>query len=111
MHYGEQIRTARELAGLSQSELGRQIGVSLRTIGNWERGATIPQSSNARLRYALRDTWPGDDVAAIGPDDDTILFSLPRDALEGLSDLEIDEIQATARAKALQAVREIKGSR
>lgn len=50
---GEQIRDLREQRGLTQSELGQLVGVSMRTIGNWERGETIPRSREGRIRAAL----------------------------------------------------------
>lgn len=52
---GEQIRAARERAGLTQEELGRRLGVSMRTVGNWERGQTVPRNRMAALEAALRD--------------------------------------------------------
>ena len=39
---GERIRLARLQAGLTQKELGSQIGVSTVTISDWERGVTQP---------------------------------------------------------------------
>lgn len=50
---GDEIRRARERAGMTQEELGAVIGVSLRTIGNWERGQTVPRNRAAALRAAL----------------------------------------------------------
>ena len=40
--YAERIRTLRIRAGLSQQELGRQLGVSAVAVGKWERGQTQP---------------------------------------------------------------------
>lgn len=50
---GDEIRDARERLGLTQSELGQMVGVSMRTIGNWERGETPPTLRQARLREVL----------------------------------------------------------
>jgi transcriptional regulator with XRE-family HTH domain len=58
---GEQIRAARERAALTQSQLGERIGVSLRTVGNWERGESIPRNKEAVLRAALADHLPDED--------------------------------------------------
>lgn len=52
---GEQIRAAREAAGLTQQELGDLVGSSLRTVGNWERGVTNPRSKAAAIRRVLGD--------------------------------------------------------
>ena len=40
--YAERIRALRILAGFSQQELGRQLGVSAVAVGKWERGQTQP---------------------------------------------------------------------
>lgn len=50
---GKQIRDARNQAGWSQEYLGDLLGVSMRTVGNWERGATAPQSREPELRRLL----------------------------------------------------------
>ena len=39
---GERIRLARQQAGLTQKQLGVQIGVSAVAISDWERGVTQP---------------------------------------------------------------------
>lgn len=40
--YAERIRALRQRAGMSQQELGRQLGVSAVAVGKWERGQTQP---------------------------------------------------------------------
>lgn len=40
--YGDKIRMMRLNAGLSQQELGSQLGVSAVAVGKWERGQTQP---------------------------------------------------------------------
>lgn len=50
---GTEIRNARERAGLTQEELGELVGVSGRTVGNWERGKSIPRNKLAKLRVVL----------------------------------------------------------
>lgn len=51
---GEEIRVARERAGLTQAELAALVGVAPRTVGNWERGENPPGKNLARLRDILR---------------------------------------------------------
>lgn len=46
---GDRLRKAREAAGLNQYEMGDALGVSHKTIGNYERGRTRIQ------RLALRE--------------------------------------------------------
>lgn len=53
MTTGDDIRTARQRAGLTQAELAQQIGVSMRTVGNWERGDTPPNRYAARINAVL----------------------------------------------------------
>jgi transcriptional regulator with XRE-family HTH domain len=49
--FGDRVRKARELAGLTQSELADALGVSRKTIANYEAGATEP---NRPLTFAGR---------------------------------------------------------
>lgn len=46
---GDEIRAARERTGLTQEQLALMANVSLRTVGNWERGQTVPRSRAAML--------------------------------------------------------------
>ena len=43
-HLGDTIRRHRETAGLTQQALADAAGVSLRTVGSYERGDTTPDS-------------------------------------------------------------------
>ncbi|ROR81103.1 Helix-turn-helix domain-containing protein [Plantibacter flavus] len=47
---GEQLRLARKAAQLSQGALAEIVGVSLRTIGNWERTEVVPPKHWPDLR-------------------------------------------------------------
>lgn len=53
MTTGDEIRAARERAGLTQAELGQLVGVSMRTIGNWERGETVSRNRLNMLKHVL----------------------------------------------------------
>lgn len=50
---GEDIRRARELAGLTQEEVARRVGVSINTVSNWERDVSRPRGKEALLRQVL----------------------------------------------------------
>lgn len=52
---GSDIRDARNRAGMSQEALAEAVGVTLRTIGNWERSATAPREKLPVLREILGD--------------------------------------------------------
>ncbi|MCD8107063.1 MAG: helix-turn-helix domain-containing protein [Oscillospiraceae bacterium] len=43
MTFGEKVRTARVHADLSQKDLSRMTGISLRTIQNYESGERLPK--------------------------------------------------------------------
>ena len=53
MMNGREIRAARERAGMTQGELAQRVGVSLRTVGNWERGDTVPMNRASAVESAL----------------------------------------------------------
>lgn len=69
MRTGAQIRAARERAGLTQQELGARVGVTLRTVGNWERGATVPRNRMAVLEDVLGDHFEGERQAPLRLED------------------------------------------
>jgi len=51
---GSNIRTKREAVGLSQEAAARQVGVSVVTWGNWERGKIdIPSSRIPEIAEVL----------------------------------------------------------
>lgn len=41
--WGENIKTTRELRGMSRAELGDACGVTEAAVGMWERGETAPR--------------------------------------------------------------------
>ncbi len=49
----ETIKAARERRQITQAELATELGVSMRTVGNWERGDSIPRSRMGALVEAL----------------------------------------------------------
>lgn len=57
---GEEIKEARERLHLTQQELATQVGVSMRTVGNWERGESVPRSRMGAIREVLRMDGPND---------------------------------------------------
>lgn len=40
------IRSRREAAGMSQSELARHLGLDSSTVNKWESGASVPRLGN-----------------------------------------------------------------
>ena len=49
------IKKLRAKMGISQEKLAESIGVSLRTIQNWESGSVIPKSKHAILHMIIND--------------------------------------------------------
>ena len=47
------IEEARHKLGMTQAQLGKEIGVSERTIQNWEYGVTTPGPSKVKAIEAL----------------------------------------------------------
>lgn len=95
---GRRIREARERAGLTQQQVAAEIGVSLRTVGNWERGETVPLNRFARLEAVLGERLrPG--APADGPVYGTT--TPERDVLElppGLTDRQREAVREVVRA-------------
>lgn len=53
MTTAELLRTLRDRLGLSQTELGGKLGVSLNTIHVWEKGAREPSASHLQALAVL----------------------------------------------------------
>lgn len=45
---GETIRALRKAKGISQTELGKTLGYSARTVSDWENGSTEPNISTIK---------------------------------------------------------------
>lgn len=54
---GSEIKEARERRQMSQQDLADLVGVSLRTVGSWERGESVPRSRMGALHAALGSNW------------------------------------------------------
>ncbi len=53
MKFGEKIKDARKKSGLSQEEFAKKIGVSLRTVTNYETGDRYPKKRE--MYYIIAD--------------------------------------------------------
>jgi transcriptional regulator with XRE-family HTH domain len=100
---GDQLRIAREKAGLTQEALAQRVGVSMRSVGNWERGEGVPRSREQRVRDALQGYWPGespstraaDDLSSVS--DARLLAEIARRFDRGREDVGIDDRSAATR--------------
>ena len=50
---GEDIKKRRKELGLSQTDLGKRVGVSTNTVSTWENGGAIPGTTLDRLKDVL----------------------------------------------------------
>lgn len=82
---GDQIRQAREAMGWTQEQLATRVNVGARTIGNWERGATVPQNRHGRLVQVLAPALAGNADPIRDYSELTLLNELVRRAIERAS--------------------------
>lgn len=68
------IRETREKQGVTQAELAETIGVDIKTVGNWERGKTVPKVEQLwDCAMALHSSpnellaWAAPDAPSISP--------------------------------------------
>ena len=90
--------------------------MTLRTIGNWERGENIPRNRLAALQDVLGIDLQtgallevGSTVSVSGGGQGDVMLDLPPAIFEGLSPNQIDELKAGIRAEAWKRRREIMG--
>ena len=55
-----QLKRIRKENGMSQAELAKQLGVDIKTVGNWERGNTVPDAIQLVKCASLLGTTPND---------------------------------------------------
>ena len=99
------IRAARERARLSQADVAAAVGVSVRTVGNWERGDSVPRNRLGALEdvlgVSLRD---GGDPETVGPATHDASSDLPVGS--GIDPELLTEL-AAANPDAIEAVRAV----
>lgn len=63
------IKAARKILNLSQEQFAKKLEVSVRTIGNWEKGSVaIPQSKVEKIKALVADSQTCSDFIAVGSD-------------------------------------------
>lgn len=95
-------------AGITQSELGKAVGASARTVQNWAAGATVPSGVKARrlldLQYLVRE------LRTVYTDEGVRIWLNGRNRnldrrrpidllIEGQSDIVVEESERVARAR------------
>lgn len=67
------IKAIRMESGLTQPEFAKRLGVTTRTVQNWEAGGTIPETKRELLRAMLRpQQYFGGDVEQANVNGDNI---------------------------------------
>jgi transcriptional regulator with XRE-family HTH domain len=56
MGIGENIRRAREAAGLTQRQLAKRVGVTFQSVNQWESGGRFQMERLPRIAMALKTT-------------------------------------------------------
>lgn len=51
---GDQVLAARTRAGMTQQQLADKLGVTQRSVGNWERAERVPRGAEQPLRDVLK---------------------------------------------------------
>lgn len=64
--WSDRIRATRTRLGLSQPDLGRRIGVTKKTVSEWERGIRFPSAESRRrlMRLFVDEEEEGEEDAA-----------------------------------------------
>ena len=52
MTFGEKVKTLRKTKGMSQTQLAQAVGVSLRTVGRWEKEGRYPKQHDLYQKLA-----------------------------------------------------------
>ena len=84
MTFSDKVKRAREVIGLTQEELAKEVGVSQRTIASYESGGAVARrSTTEKLAYALKVS---------------VKFLMDESCTDPLEDIEKDEYIEQARA-------------
>lgn len=76
---GTTIKRARERLRWTQQQLATAVGVSQKTVDNWENGRTAPRSSLGAIEQALNvNLTNGQSVVTFATPDEALIWSLDR---------------------------------
>ena len=81
MKFCEKLKEARTRAGLKQEELAKALGVSLRTITNYESGERYPKKRE--LYYKLAELFHTEENYFLNEDEDFLLTAVEKYGSKG----------------------------
>ena len=81
MRFCEKLKEARTKAGLKQEELAKALGVSLRTITNYESGERYPKKRE--IYYKLAELFHTEENYFLNEDEDFLLTAVEKYGSKG----------------------------
>ena len=81
MRFCEKLKEARTRAGLKQEELAKALGVSLRTITNYESGERYPKKRE--IYYKLAELFHTEENYFLNEDEDFLLTAVEKYGSKG----------------------------
>lgn len=92
----DRIRQARERLRLTQGQVAEAVGVSLRTVGNWEAGTAVPRNRLGALEDVLKVDLRAEPVSTSAetpaPSDLPVGAGADPERLAGLSPEELQRV-------------------
>lgn len=95
--FGDRVAAAREMAGMTQAELARRLGVRVSTLRKWENDLSEPRANRLSIMAGLLNVsmmWliNGQGEGLDAPLEEEVLPSSATDILNELRDLRSDMI-------------------
>ena len=94
MKFGDKLREQRKKAGLTQGELAAKIGVTMRTLANYESGVRHPQ--NRDIYYKIADFFGLDVNYFLTEDEEFLSAALAGYGAKGLNQAKLILAQTAA---------------
>ncbi len=86
MKFGEKVRKLRKEKGMTQTELADSLGITLRTVQNYEAGSVHPKSRD--IYYRLAEMFDVDKNYFMTEDEELIRAAFERGGRKSAADVE-----------------------
>lgn len=86
MKFGEKIKKLRKNKGMNQSELAKMLGVSLRTVQNYETSGMHPKQRD--IYYKIADTFEVDVNYLLTEEEEVIRDAYEKGGVDSMRDVE-----------------------